>query len=109
MRILLVNPPLRNLSNRIGVGFHLPLGLLMVGVGLDVPNAGLRDEVVAAMPRLRDAYVRNLVSYSATSVRPWRQPDVAEIADRLQRVTDRLLQRPGARILLAQVAMRLNK
>jgi len=86
-----------------------PLGLLMVGIGLDVPDAGLRDEVVAAMPRLRDAYVRNLVSFSATSVRPWRQPDVAEIADRLQRVTDRLLQRPGARILLAQVAMRLNK
>lgn len=31
MRVLLVNPPVRNLSNRIGVGFHLPLGLLMVG------------------------------------------------------------------------------
>jgi len=86
-----------------------PLGLLMVGIGLDVPNAGLRDEVVAAMPRLRDAYVRNLISYSATSVRPWRQPDVGEIADRLQRITDRMLKQPGARILLAQVAMRLNK
>jgi anaerobic magnesium-protoporphyrin IX monomethyl ester cyclase len=31
MKVLLVNPPLQNLSNRIGVGFHLPLGLLMVG------------------------------------------------------------------------------
>lgn len=31
MRVLLVNPPLQNLSNRVGVGFHLPLGLLMVG------------------------------------------------------------------------------
>ncbi len=31
MKVLLVNPPVRNLSNRIGVGFHLPLGLLMVG------------------------------------------------------------------------------
>ncbi len=31
MRVLLVNPPVRNLSNRFGVGFHVPLGLLMVG------------------------------------------------------------------------------
>jgi hypothetical protein len=42
-------------------------------------------------------------------VRSWRQPDVGEIADRLQRVTDRTLKHGGARILLAQVAMRLTK
>ena len=39
MEVLLVNPPLRNLSNRVGVGFHLPLGLLMVG-GADGPRSG---------------------------------------------------------------------
>jgi len=86
-----------------------PLGLLMVGIGLDVPNAELRQKVDHDMPTLRDAYVRSLMIFTATSVRYWRQPDVTEIADRLQRVTDRVLGRPGARLLLAQVAMRLKK
>ncbi len=84
-------------------------GLLMIGIGLDVPNAGLRAQTEQAMPVLRDAYVRSLLAFTATSVRPWSQPDVGAIADRLQRVTDRLLGHPGARILLAQVAMRLTK
>jgi flagellar basal body-associated protein FliL len=86
-----------------------PTGLLMIGIGLDVPNADLRGETEQVMPVLRDAYVRTLLAFTATSVRSWRQPDVGEIADRLQRVTDRTLRRPGARILLAQVAMRLTK
>ena len=85
-----------------------PQGLLMVGICLDVPNAELRDDVTRLMPVLRDAYVRTLMSFTASSVRSWRQPDVSEIADRLQRVTDRTLQRKGARLLLAQVAMRLT-
>jgi flagellar basal body-associated protein FliL len=86
-----------------------PVGLLMVGIGLDVPNAALRGKVTEVMPRLRDAYVRSLIGFSTASVRVWRQPDVAGMADRLQRVTDRVLQRKGARVLLAQVAIHLNK
>jgi flagellar basal body-associated protein FliL len=86
-----------------------PLGLLMVGFGLDIPNAELRDRVEQEMPRLRDAYVRSLMAFAATNVRAWRQPDVSEMADRLQGVTDRYLARKGARVLLAQVMIRLNK
>ena len=37
-----------------------------------------------------------------------RKPDVTVIADRLQGVADRALGRKGARVLLAQVAMRLT-
>ena len=85
------------------------VGLLMIGIGLDVPNAELRAQTERSMPVLRDVYVRSLMAFAATSVRPWRQPDVGEIADRLQRVTDHTLGRQGARILLAQVAMRLTK
>ena len=84
-------------------------GLLMIGIGLDVPNAQLRAQTELAMPILRDAYIRSLMAFTAASVRSWRQPDVEEIADRLQRVTDRTLRRSGARILLAQVAMRLTR
>ena len=86
-----------------------PVGMLMIGIGLDVPDAKLRGEADHAMPVLRDAFLRNMISLSATAVRPERQPDVVEIADRLQRVADRALGRKGARVLLAQVAIRITK
>jgi flagellar basal body-associated protein FliL len=86
-----------------------PLGLLMVGIGLDVPDPALRERIEREMPRLRDGYVRNMTAFAGASVRSYRQPDVTLIADRLQGVTDRLLARKGARVLLAQVAIRLNK
>ena len=86
-----------------------PVGMLMVGVGLDVPDEKLRGEAERALPILRDAYVRNLMSFSTTAVRSDRQPDVAAIADRLQSVTDRALRRKGAKILLAQIAMRITR
>jgi flagellar basal body-associated protein FliL len=85
-----------------------PSGMLMIGIGIDVPDEKLRAEADHAMPVLRDAYVRNMMAFAATQVRTWRQPDVSVIADRLQGVTDRALGRKGARVLLAQVAMRLT-
>jgi len=83
-----------------------PRGLLMVAIGLDIPDAKLRSEATRALPLLRDAYIRNLMSYAWTHIRPWEQPDVVEIASRLQTVTDNTLRRTGARVLLAQVASR---
>jgi hypothetical protein len=83
-----------------------PAGLLMVAIGLDIPDAKLRSDANRAMPLLRDAYVRNLMSYTWTHVRAWEQPDVVEIASRLQSVTDRMLRHTGARVLLAEVASR---
>ena len=80
--------------------------MLMIGIGLDVPDEKLHAEVDRAMPVLRDAYVRNLMAFTATTVRTDAQPDVSVIADRLQAVTDRALKHKGARILLAQVALR---
>jgi flagellar basal body-associated protein FliL len=86
-----------------------PNGLLMVAIGLDIPDAWLRGEAERAMPLLRDDYVRSLMSYTASVVRPNRQPDVDDIARRLQRVTDRALQRTGARVLLAEVAFHVSR
>jgi flagellar basal body-associated protein FliL len=83
-------------------------GMLMIGIGLDVPDEKLHAEVDRAMPVLRDAYVRNLMAFTANAVRPDEQPDVTLIADRLQAVTDRALRRKGARILLAQVAIQVK-
>lgn len=83
-------------------------GMLMVGVGLDVPDERLREVATRSMPVLRDAYVRNLMAFTAT-VRTDAQPDVSQLATRLQTVTDRALGKTGAKILLAQVAIRVNR
>lgn len=82
-------------------------GMLMVGAGLDVPDEHLREEVNRSLPVLRDAYVRNLMTFSINVVRTDSQPDVEMIADRLQAVTDRALKKKGAKVLLAQVAIRV--
>ena len=83
-------------------------GMLMVGAGLDVPDPALHEEVDRSMPVLRDAYLRNLMAYTANVVRTDAQPDVGVIADRLQAVTDRALKRKGAKVLLAQIAIRVT-
>jgi hypothetical protein len=86
-----------------------PRGLLMVELGLDVPDAALRERVNHALPVLRDAYVRSLIAYGAIAVRAWRQPSVDDIAERMQAVTDRLVGGPGAKVLMAQTAMRVTR
>src|SRR5215469_4730207 len=64
------------------VGDNHAQGMLMVGIGLDVPDPALREIADRSMPVLRDAYVRNLMAFTATAVRPDAQPDVTLIADR---------------------------
>jgi len=76
-----------------------------VGAGLDVPDEGLREVVTHSLPVLRDAYIRNLMTFTANVVRTDEQPDVGMIADRLQRLTDKALHKQGAHVLLAQVAI----
>jgi hypothetical protein len=81
-----------------------PGGQLMVAVGLDIPDPALRAEATRIMPVLRDGYIRGVMAFTYTHVRIAEQPDVAAIADKLQRTTDRLLRQKGVRVLLAQVA-----
>lgn len=86
-----------------------PQGMLLVAIGLDIPNAALRAEVNHGLPVLRDDYVRSLMAFTAAAVRPTVQPDVEMIAARLQRVTDKALHQKGAHVLLAQVAIQTKK
>jgi flagellar basal body-associated protein FliL len=86
-----------------------PRGLLMVELGLDVPDEKLREDVNLSLPLLRDAYVRGLLAYASTAVRPYRQPNVEDIANRLQAITDKVMGREGARVLMAQTAVRLTR
>jgi hypothetical protein len=86
-----------------------PRGLLLVEMGLDVPDATFRSRVSQSLPVLRDAYMRSLLLYAATAVRPWRQPSVEDIAGRLQAVTDQVMGKKGARVLMAQTAIRITR
>lgn len=85
-----------------------PAGMLLVAIGLDIPDAKLRASAERALPVLRDNYIRSLMAFAWTHVHLAEQPDVVEIADRLQRVTDRALHQPGAHVLLAQVASQVS-
>jgi flagellar basal body-associated protein FliL len=86
-----------------------PRGLLMVELGLDVPDAALRADVNRFLPLLRDAYVRSLLTYAATTVRPNRQPNVEDIGNRLQAITDKVMGKQGARVLMTQTAIRITR
>ena len=86
-----------------------PIGLLLVAIGLNTPDAGLRAHVNHSLPVLRDAYLRNMMQFAATAVRPWKQPDVNDVAARLQRVTDRMMGKKGAQVLLTEVAIHITR
>ena len=73
------------------------------------PTRSCRDRVNQNLPALRDAYVRSLLTYAATAVRPWRQPSVEDIANRMQTITNRVIGREGARVLMAQTAIRITR
>lgn len=77
-------------------------GVLTVQAGLDVPDARLRERAAASQPRLRDAYV-NVLSAYASSMPGLGPPDPDAIASGLQRATDQVLARPGARLLLGTI------
>ncbi len=77
-------------------------GVLSVESGLDVPDAKLRDVAMASQPRLRDAYIRFLQIYAA-GLGGGALPNTEVISAALQRSTDQVLGRPGARLLLGAV------
>jgi hypothetical protein len=79
-------------------------GVLSVDCGLDVPDAALRTRADQSLPRLRAAYVQTIQSYAA-GLAPGALPSADYIAMTLQRQTDQILGRPGARLLLGAILL----
>jgi hypothetical protein len=77
-------------------------GVLSVECGLDVPDAALRARAEASIPRLRAAYVDTVQSY-ARGLPEGAPPNADFLAKNLQRQTDVILGRPGARLLLGAI------
>jgi hypothetical protein len=77
-------------------------GVLTVEVGLDAGDPALRDKLELYQPMLRSAYVSALQPY-ALGISPGAPPNADYIAAVLQRETDRVLGRRGARLLVGSI------
>ncbi|HEY2751366.1 hypothetical protein [Phenylobacterium sp.] len=77
-------------------------GVLSVECGLDIPDQKLRDRAQISMPRLRSAYVQVVMTYAA-GLPAGAEPNADFIAMSLQRQTDLVLGRPGARVLVGAI------
>ncbi len=77
-------------------------GVMTIDVGIDVADGGLRKRAGQSVPLLRDAYLREILTY-APSLAPGQPPNPDVIAAQLQRATDRTLGRPGAKVLLGTI------
>ena len=83
---------------RQGGGFSI----VTLEAGLDVPDPRLKIRAEQSVPRLRDAY-QHVLAGLVTLTLPGAQPDLDRLSTGLQSATDRVMGRPGARILLGTV------
>ncbi|MFI4936526.1 MAG: hypothetical protein ACHP7N_18120 [Caulobacterales bacterium] len=77
-------------------------GVMTVEAGVDVPDQGLRGRALASTPRLQAAYVEVVQTYAA-GLPAGAVPNIDYLERELQRQTDMILGRPGARLLLGTV------
>ncbi|RYF95680.1 MAG: hypothetical protein EON95_00440 [Caulobacteraceae bacterium] len=77
-------------------------GVITMEVGIDVENEALRERANASTPRLRAAYTQVLQMYAA-GLPAAMPPDADYLALRCQRETDRLLGKPGAKLLIGTI------
>lgn len=80
------------------------MGVMTVETGLDIPDEGLRKVANQSIPRLRAAYAQFLTSYSA-NLTNGAAPNADYLAVELQRQTDQVLGRPGAKFLLGTILL----
>jgi hypothetical protein len=77
-------------------------GVLTVDCGLEIEDPKLREFADQSLPRLRAAYVQAMQIYAA-GLSAGAEPNVDLIVQELQRQTDLLLKRPGAKLLIGAV------
>jgi hypothetical protein len=78
--------------------------VLTVEAGVDIRDEALNAQAQASMPRLRAAYV-TVVQNHAQGMGPGSPPNADRLAADMQKATDRVLGRPGARVLLGTLMM----
>lgn len=78
-------------------------GTLVVDMGIDVPDAALRERAQRNGPRLRDALRTALAVYANTYYRDRTAPDPTQLTRLMQQSIDQALGAPGARVLLVNI------
>jgi hypothetical protein len=76
--------------------------VLSVDCGIDVPDPALHKLADQSLPRLRAAYVQTIQAYAA-GLSQGALPNAEYIGQTLQRQTDTILGRPGAKVLLGAI------
>ena len=76
--------------------------MLSVDCGLQVDDPKLREYAELSLPRLRAAYEQVIQIY-ASGLPSGSEPNTEFIVQALQRQTDLILKRPGARLLIGAV------
>ncbi len=79
-------------------------GVFTVECGLDVPDANLRTRAEQSVPRLRAAFVQTVQIYAA-GLEPAALPSADYLSQALQRQTNLVLGKPGARFLLGAIVV----
>jgi hypothetical protein len=79
-------------------------GVLTVETGVDVPDNALRSRAELSEPRLRAAFNQFLQTYAKT-LAGGVPPNADYMARELQRHTDVVLGKPGAKLLLGTILM----
>ena len=77
-------------------------GVLTVETGVDVPDRKLRELAEASTPRLRAAYAQVVMTYGG-QLGAGSVPNAEYLSRELQRQTDIVLGKPGARLLLGTI------
>lgn len=77
-------------------------GVMSVDCGLNIPDEALRLRAEQSTPRLRAAYVQTIQAYAA-GLGAGALPNPDYITQTLQRQTDAILGKPGARVLLGAI------
>lgn len=77
-------------------------GVITMENGIDVPDEAFRIFATASIPRLRAAYSQTLQTFGA-SLGPGAVPNADYLVREMQRQTDFVLKKPGARFLVGTI------
>jgi flagellar basal body-associated protein FliL len=79
-------------------------GVVTVESGVDIADAALRDRAEKSMPRLRSAF-NGLLQQYVSGLSPGSPVNADYLAQALQRQTDTVLGKRGAKLLLGSILM----
>lgn len=79
-------------------------GVLTMEAGVDARDEAAYARLQASLPRLRSAYVAALQTH-AQGLGPGSAPNPDRLAAHLQRETDRLVGKPGSKVLLGTLML----